>query len=204
MQYRLLLFITPLVPALATACYQSQTAPGNRAISAATPQPQAMLDAPEIPLIDFLKQQDQVEKESHSPLVRAWKRVPGYDHYRLARAPDFKIPEWVEKEIDGRDIERAISYPYESGEMSGAEGLSVIIIDKTISDLKRFSCVVFISRPANRYDLYWIFKNEDLSHFTMGRHSGDVYLLELRDDKTRHLCDIQYSRRQRRWACDFY
>jgi len=163
-----------------------------------------MLDAPEILFTDFLKDEDQVQKESKSPLLRAWKGVPGYEHYRIARAPDFTLPEWLENEIDAKDLERAINDPYASGPMSGASGLAAIIIDKRISEPKRFSCVVFISRPSNRFDLYWIFKNEDLSHFTMGRHSGDVYLLELRDDRTRRICDLQFSLKQKRWACEFY
>jgi hypothetical protein len=163
-----------------------------------------MLEAPEILFTDFIKREDQVENESKSPLLRAWKRVPGYEHYRIARAPDFKIPEWVEKERYWGDVERALDRPYDSGEMSGASGLAAIIIDKRISDPKRFSCVVLISRPSKRYDVYWIFKDEDLSHFTMGRHSGDIYLSEFLDVGTSRSCGLQYSRKLKRWACEFY
>jgi len=163
-----------------------------------------MVDAPEIAVAEFLREEDQVKKENESPLVRTWKKVPGWTNYRLARATDFRMPEAIEKENYWSDVERALDRSYDSGEMGGANGLAVIIIDKTTSALQRFSCVVFISRPGNRYDLYWIFKNEDLSHFTMGRHSGDVYLWEHRDDGGSRVCDIQYSRKQKRWACEFY
>jgi len=163
-----------------------------------------MLDAPEIAVTDFLRQQDQVNDDSQSPLVRTWKRVSGWKNYRLARSTDFRIAKWVEKEPFAQDVERRINHAYEGGEMSGATGLAVIVIDKTISAPQRYSCVVFISRPGNHYDLYWIFSNEDLSHFTMGRHSGDVYLDEYREDGSTRLCDIQYSRKQKRWACEFY
>ena len=67
-----------------------------------------------------------------------------------------------------------------------------------------FSVAVLIKRPANRYDLYWIFQNADLTHFNMGRHSGDVYLIEYTNDEKTHVCDLQYSRKLKRWACDFY
>jgi len=162
-----------------------------------------MLGAPEITVSEFFGMPNEIEVET-PPLMRAWRKVPGWKRYRIARSTDFRIPAWVEKENNRQDVERAINHAYEAGEMSGAQGLALIVVDKTILDAKRHSCVVFISRGKNRYDLYWIFKNEDLSHFTMARHSGDVYLKEYRDDQTTRVCDIQYSRKQKRWACDFY
>jgi hypothetical protein len=163
-----------------------------------------MLAAPEITVTEFLLERDQVKQPSQSSLLRAWKTIPGWNHYRLARSTDFNVPEWVQKDERWRDVERQINDPYQEGEMSGAEGLAAIFIDKTISDVKKYSCVVFISRPPNRYDVYWIFKNEDLSRLIMARHSGDVYLNEYRDDGTNRVCDIQYSYKQKRWACEFY
>jgi hypothetical protein len=163
-----------------------------------------MLDAPEITVAEFLKEEDDVDRESEAALLRTWKRVPDSTSYRLARSTDFIIPEWVGKERYWSDVERAINHASVRGETSGAKGLAVIVVDKRLSPPQRFSCLVFVSRPGNRYDLYWIFKNEDLSHFTMGRHSGDVYLSEYREDGTTRVCDIQFSRKQKRWACEFY
>jgi hypothetical protein len=163
-----------------------------------------MLDSPEITVSEFLGKEDDVEGEKQTPLMRTWRKVPGWKNYRVARSTDFRIPAWVEKEDNWQFVERAINDAHESGEMSGAHGLALIVVDKTISDAKRHSCIVFIARAETRYDVYWIFKNEDLSHFIMSRHSGDVYLKEYRDDQTTRVCDIQYNRKQKRWACEFY
>ncbi len=182
------------------ACQRTKSVTTATTIPQSSPEPSLAANTPDISVTEFLKQADMAEKENQSSLVRTWKRVPAYDHYRVSRPGDFRLPKWVEKEAYWSDIERALDHPSDFGEMGGAEGLALIIVDRTVSDAKRFSCVVFISRPGNRYDLYWIFHNEDLSHFTMGRHSGDVYLWEHRDDGTSHVCDIQWSRKQRKWA----
>jgi len=187
---------------LLTSCQSSPPVTQKPAVSP-TPSPQPILDAPEITVSEFFAMEDDIEGQKTS-LMSAWRKIPGWKRYRIARSTDFRIPAWVEKEDYRQDVERAINHAHASGEMSGAQGLALIVVDKTISDAKRYSCVVFISRGKKLYDLYWIFKNEDLSHFTMGRHSGDVYLKEYRDDQTTRLCDIQYSRKQKRWACEFY
>ena len=197
-------FLAAVALLLASACHGSETKINNTPVSESTPQPQPKPDAQETLFTDFLKQEDHVERESQSRLVQAWQRVPDYQLYRIARAADFRIPEWVKRERYWIDVERALDRPYDFGEMSGASGLAAIIIDRRISDPKRFSCVVFIVRPSKRYDGYWIFKDEDLSHFTMGRNSGNVYLSEFRDDGTERSCTLQYSGKQKRWACELY
>jgi hypothetical protein len=62
--------------------------------------------------------------------------------------------------------------------------------------------VVFIERPGTKYSLHWIFLDKDLSRVNLRRHSGDVYLREFREDGTSHVCDVQWDRKQARWACN--
>jgi hypothetical protein len=95
-----------------------------------------MLDAPEITVSEFLGMENDIEGEK-PPLMRAWSKVPGWKNYRIARSTDFRIPAWVEKEDNRQFVERAINDAHESGEMSGAQGLALIMVDKTISDAKR-------------------------------------------------------------------
>ena len=137
-------------------------------------------------------------------MLRAWKQAEDYKNYRMVEASDFRIPDWVSHEYYASDVERATGWSHDYGELGGAYGLVLFMVDKTLAFPNCFSVAVLIERPARRYDLYWIFQKADLSHFTMGRHSGDVYLSKYDEDAKTHVCDIQYSRKQRRWACEFY
>ena len=117
--------------------------------------------------------------------MRAWVRVPNHDRYRVARVSDFENP------IMTNDY----------GEMAGAYGLAALIVDRTLATPNRFSLVIFIERPANRYDIYWVYQNMNLSKYRMSRASGNLYVDEVRDDGTRAVCKIEWDRNERRWAC---
>ena len=122
----------------------------------------------------------------------------------MVEASDFRIPEWVSRERYWSDVERATGWSHDYGELSGAYGLTLFMINRKATFPNWFSVAVLIRRSANRFDLYWIFQNADLTHFNLGRHSGDVYLIEYTNDGKTHVCDLQYSRKQKRWACEFY
>jgi len=125
-----------------------------------------------------------LEKGERLGLLRAWTRVPQHDNYRAANANEFENS----------------FLTHEYGEMAGAYGLAALIVDKT-RDADRFSLVIFVRRPANTYDLYWIYRNMDLSKYRMSRSSGDIFVEYPRDDGTNGVCEIQWNRKQRRWSC---
>ena len=125
-----------------------------------------------------------LEKGERTGLSRAWTRVPQHDNYRAANASEFENP----------------FLTHEYGEMAGAYGLAALVVDKT-RDADRFSLVIFVRRPANRYDLYWIYRNMDLSKYRMSRASGDIFVDYPRGDGTKGVCEIQWDRKQRRWSC---
>lgn len=136
-------------------------------------------------------------------MLKAWKSHPGYRNFRMVEPPDFRIPEWVSREHYARDVERAIGWSHDYGELDGAYGVVLFMIDKTVNDSNRFSLAVLIRRPGNRFSLHWVFEKMDLSRVTLNRNSGDAYLMEYRDDRTTRSCDIQWSRKLNRWACEF-
>jgi hypothetical protein len=125
-----------------------------------------------------------LEKGERLGLLRAWTRVPQHDNYRAAKATEFENP----------------FLTHEYGEMAGAYGLAALVVDKT-RDADRFSLVIFVRRPANRYDLYWIYRNMDLSKYRMSRASGDIFVDYPLEDGTNGVCEIQWNRKQRRWSC---
>lgn len=135
-------------------------------------------------------------------MLKAWKSHPGYHRFRMVEPPDFRIPEWVSREYYARDVERAVGWSHDYGELGGAYGVVLFMIDKAVTDTNRFSVAVLIRRPGNKFNLYWIFERVDLSRVTLNRHSGDAYLHEYRDDGTTRSCDIQWSRKLQRWACE--
>ena len=66
------------------------------------------------------------------------------------------------------------------GEIAGAYGLALIVVDKALSGPKQFSLIVFIRRPPGKYDLYSIFTNEDLTRVSLNRESGDIFFTGFR------------------------
>jgi hypothetical protein len=139
---------------------------------------------PEKSVSELIKELRIVEEEERLGMLRAWARVPNNDRYRLAQAREFTNP--------------IMTHDY--GEMAGAYGLAALIVDKTLN-ADRFSLLIFVRRPANRFDVYWIYRNIDLSKYRMSRASGDIFIDELHDDGTKGVCEIQWDRKQRRWAC---
>ncbi len=126
-----------------------------------------------------------MEKEKRAGILRAWDHVADYHNFRVANKSDFENP--------------FLTYDY--GEIAGAYGLALLIVNKTIPSVQRFSLVIFIERPANRYDIYWIFRDMDLSKYSMTRASGDIFVDEVRKDGTRAVCQIEWSKKQREWTC---
>jgi hypothetical protein len=120
----------------------------------------------------------------------------------MVEASDFRIPEWVSREYYAGDVQHATGWSHDYGELSGAYGLALFVLNRKATYPNCFGVAVLIKRTSDKFDLYWIFQDADLTHFNMRRHSGDVYLIEYGDDGKTHTCDLQYSRKQHRWACE--
>lgn len=192
--------ILNLLSALICCSSQPKIPNGNaeKIISAASPSPRAAVpETAQQSVIDCIQQLPFLDRGDTSGMLRAWRRVPNYQNYRMVETADLTIP-------GETGDEHARSWSHDYGELSGAYGLALFVVDKAISSPDRFSVAVLVKRPNERYDLYWTYQKKDLSHFIMGRHSGDVYLEEHSDDGKTHVCDLQYSRKQNRWACEFY
>jgi hypothetical protein len=154
------------------------------------PRPNAESD---IAVSDVFRQIPFVENAKMAGMLRAWKRIPNYGHYRKARPMDFVTAGWKETEFDR-------SYDY--GELAGAYGLALFVVDKTLPKPKNMSLVVFVERAKNRCDIYWIYRDENLSALNLSRSSGDIFLRGTREDGTSADCEIQWSRKSRKWTCE--
>jgi hypothetical protein len=135
---------------------------------------------------DFLKHWPFVEnKERGLGMLHAWARVPNNAHYRVAQKSDFENPFMTS----------------DYGELAGAYGLAMLIVDKTATSPKRMSLIIFLERPANRSDIYWIYRDMDLSKYRMSRSSGDIFVDEVHEDGSKSVCEIQWDKDERRWTC---
>jgi len=169
-----------------------QAAPPPRGELSSSPQLNVAVEEPETSVTQFLQQMPLMEERRRPGLLRAWRKIPDHYRYRKPRASDFE-------NSNGIANENFRSYDY--GEIAGAYGLAMIVVDKTIAGLRRFGLLILIERPANRYDAYWIYQDKDLSKVTLNRHSGNVYLAGTGDDGVDLYCDIKWGRSERRWTC---
>lgn len=153
-------------------------------------------------VVECINQIPFLDEAERRGMLKAWKNQRGYKNFRMVEPPDFRIPEWVSREHYASDVERATGRPYDYGELSGAYGVVLFMVDQAAVDNNRFSIAVLIRRPGNIFSFHWIFEKTDLSQTTLGRHSGDVYLKQFLDDGSTKFCDIQWSRALGRWACE--
>lgn len=142
---------------------------------ASSPSPSATPE-PNITVSQFLTSDfDPVDEGERAALLRAWKKVPAHENYEILQ-----------------DV---------YGEIAGAHGLALIIADKSLNRSTQFSLIVFIRRPENKYDLYWIYKNENLSRVSLSRVSGDIFVSGFREDGSSLNCEIAWSRKDNKWTC---
>jgi hypothetical protein len=146
----------------------------------------------DISITECLNQFPLVSSEERAGMIRAWKKVPEHDKFRKARPSDFDAAQWKESESD-----RSFDY----GEIAGASGLVMFVVNKEIEKPGNLGLIVLIQRPGNRFDLYWIYHNEDLSHLTLNRLSGDVIISGSRATGTKTDCEIKWDKKQKIWTC---
>ncbi|OLE97137.1 MAG: hypothetical protein AUG75_11860 [Cyanobacteria bacterium 13_1_20CM_4_61_6] len=141
-----------------------------------TPSPMPMPQQPETTVGEFLRNQfDPLEEQERPAILRSWGKIPHQENYHVGQ--------------------------HDYGEIAGAYGLALFVMDKTVTTSKNCSLLVFIRRPRNRYDLYWIYRNEDLSQLSLSRASGDIFVSGIREDGTNVNCEIAWSRKDNRWTC---
>lgn len=176
---------------------QSSDSQARPAISEVSPETEE-----EEKSVEVIIRERVLEEPKQRSLLRTWRRIPNHRDYRAVRRSDIKIPNWVRQEHYWGDVDRGMGWASDYGEMSGAYGLIVFIVDKSIASANRFSVVAFIERPGNRYTVHSIKQNEDLSNVLLGRHSGNVYLKQYLDGGKSLFCDVQWNSATRKWGCE--
>jgi hypothetical protein len=112
----------------------------SRSLPTAQPSPSSSPNSsPEVEMSvrQIIAELPFMEREKRTGMLRAWDHVANYNNFRVANKSDFENP----------------FFTYDYGEMAGANGLALLIVNKTIQSIQRFSLVIFIERPANRYDI---------------------------------------------------
>ncbi len=118
-------------------------------------------------------------------MLKAWSAVPNNSHYRVAQKADFEEPIMMT----------------DYGELAGAYGLAMLIVDTTGTGPKRMGLIILVDRPNNRSDVYWIYRDRDLSKFKISRSSGDIFVDEVHEDGTKSVCEIRFDKKQGKWGC---
>jgi len=139
----------------------------------------------DISVTELIKELPFIEWDKQAALLRAWAGVPNNRHYRAAQHGDFE--------------NAFMTSDY--GELAGAYGFTALIVDKTISSPNRMSLIVFIERPGRTADVYWIYRDLDLSKYRMSRSSGDMLVDEVHEDGSRSVCEIEWVKNEKRWTC---
>jgi hypothetical protein len=138
--------------------------------------PTQSLKEPEITVSQFLNNVfDPLESWERSAASRMWERIPDHENYQVSR--------------------------YDYGEIAGAYGLALVTVDMTPNLSDRLGLLVFIRRTGHKYDLYWIYKNDNVSELTLNRASGDIFVTGTREDGSSINCEIAWSRKENKWTC---
>lgn len=176
---------------------------GPTAQVAVTPTP-ATEPRAEMTVEDFFLKGDLWPGSDAAKFLRAWRREPGRERYRLVRPDDFVTPGGEKRRrwpgIGGTSDGEQVMW----GEFDGNYGnnLVVVVTDRTKESPDRFGVVLFKERDAGGYDVRWIYRDADFSRgLTVGRHSGDIYLTKFAPDGSDKSCDIEWSRAERQFVC---
>lgn len=174
-----------------SACRQELAKQGNLGVDKVSPKATATptpTPGPEVSVTDFISTLPELKSEEARGIRSAWTGIPKHGQYRVVRSDEFQDS----------------IKPYEYGEIAGAYGLALLIANRTKHDNDRFSLIIFIRRPGNRYDTYWIFRDMDLRGYSLSRASGSVYVEDKLEGKRRTNCRIEWSKAKRQWNCNPY
>jgi hypothetical protein len=133
---------------------------------------------------DLIQTWPFIDDQRRRGMLRAWARVPSNLRFRVAKHSDFQ--------------NSFLTTDY--GELAGASGLATMIMDKTAGS-RKMSLIIFVDRPGNRSDLYWIYRDTDLSLYRLSRSSGDLLVEEPQPNGGSSTCEIEWDRSQRHWTC---
>ncbi len=146
--------------------------------------------------------------DSEQAAARAWKQFTKDGRYQIARASDFKMPEWTKTVYYSSDIGLAMKYPYCDGDINrdGVQNdFAFIVVDSTRNDAARFGIVIFSKRKDGKdYESpRWLFRDSDLSTTTLGRSSGGpMHIVQYREDGTRRFCYVKWNRQLKEYYCE--
>lgn len=137
---------------------------------------------------------------------QAWLIFVEEGRYDIAQPQDFNFPAAAEK-LQPADIKRAPTQPYVGGD-TNRDGIpndfAAIVVDKTITDVTRFSLVIFTrrSRDSELYDRQFLFSGRDLSKTLLEWWSGGLAVREYFEDGTYRYCHVKWNSRSGQYYCE--
>ena len=140
--------------------------------------------------------------------AQAWQNFIKDGRYRIARAEDFKMPEWTKTVYYSSSIKSAMEYPYCDGDINHDgvhDDFAFIVVDKTRDDANRFSIVIFNTRKGGKgyNEPRWLYRDSDLSRTTLGRSSdGPMHISQYRDNGDYSFCFVKWNRQRREYECN--
>jgi hypothetical protein len=152
---------------------------------------------PEIPVESYITDPEE---------IKTWKNFREHEKYRIVRQTDFKIPDWVKKDVMYSMLLRFFEIPSSSGTIKGDPYIfteAVMVIDKTILNSDRFSIIIFSKNDGNITKLHWFLKDKDLSNMVLSRNSGGLITTEFLENRAR-ICRIKWSKLKKLYFSDEY
>lgn len=135
-----------------------------------------------------------------------WQKFTASGQYRLAQASDRTFSEEAKKQSAGHGIS---FYDYAWGDLNfpkrvGNDYLAAIVVDTTKTDSNKFSLVIFnpIKDSKDKYELNWLYRDQDLSKSTINRASGELYVSKYSDDGSRKSCSVKWNPKTKKFECD--
>jgi hypothetical protein len=136
---------------------------------------------------------------------KAWSLFIKDSHYRVAQPQDFRFPK-----TDGSNAETAFDKYANRPWIAWWGAFAVIVVDNTRTDQDRFGLILFVEPKENwklpedkkkPWKSAWLYRNRDLSRTWMEQASGYWLVFELGEDGTRRGCEVDWSKRQKKYVC---
>lgn len=133
-----------------------------------------------------------------------WENFTASGQYRLAQASDMTFSEEAKKQAgSGTSF-----YAYAWGDLNYPkrvedDHLAAIVVDKTKTDTNKFGLVIFspIKDSKDKYEINWLYRDQDLSKSTVNRASGELYVAKYSDDGSRQSCSVKWNPKIKKFEC---
>jgi hypothetical protein len=188
---------------LSLGCSSASTQMGNE--SQIADQSSSRSESP-----DIKRSTDPTEVTGKMPqhIEKPWREFIASGQYRLAQMSDMNFSPTAKSQLPGKGETPLPLYDYAWGDLNYSkriedDHLAAIVVDTTKNDVNRFGLVIFspVKGKHEEYNINWLYRNVDLSKFTVNRASGDLYVTQYSDDGRQSSCSVKWNKKLKTFEC---